>query len=93
MNRSPWLYPQPCEADVGGEPRQCRLVKLNNETALVQPLSRHPSCVHLNSLHTKIIKRHLTKHHVTMNLCGLKHRHDLVKRILKRLQKGQKVIK
>ena len=88
MNRYLWLYPLLVTVTVAGEPRQARLIKVNSKTVLVQPLSRHPSCVHLNSLHTKVIKRHMDKHHVTKNLCGFHHRVMLAKRILKRLKKG-----
>ena len=61
MNRFIWSHPQLITAIIGGEPRQARLIKTNSKTVLVQPLSRHPSCVHLNALHTKIIKRHIRK--------------------------------
>jgi hypothetical protein len=88
MNRHIWTHRTMCEAMVSGEPRQCRVIKINSKTVLVQPLSRHPSCVHLNSLHTKIIKRHIVKHNVTIDLCGPLHLRLLARRMIKGLKKG-----
>ena len=57
-----------CHFMLSGEVRRGYLVKFNELTAIVRPYSKWPQCVALNSLQTKDIKRHLTKHNVTVNL-------------------------
>jgi hypothetical protein len=57
-----------CHFTLGGEERRGYLVGINCLTAWVRPYSKWPQCVVLNSLQTKTIKRHLAKHHVSINL-------------------------
>ena len=55
-----------CHCLISGERRRVILKSMNTLTAWVKPLSKWPQCVVMNSLQTKTIKRHLTKHHVTV---------------------------
>lgn len=68
LNRHIWTHLGYVTALIQGKPRQCRLIKTNQHTCLVQPLSAHPSCVAMNQCHTKIIKRHYSKHQVYLEV-------------------------
>lgn len=74
-----------CHFTLGGEERRGYLVSVNVLTAWVRPYSKWPQCVVMNSLQTKDIKRHMTKHNVTVNAVGHYHAIQMAHRILNRL--------